>query len=109
MPLNYECVDWCIWDEGPEHAIKPEAVLQQIAYVTKKGTILSVPMAPDYAVQLTYKYLSGKSTIWSGGHLQEYTEDTLRQLIEKYFKVEALYTIPHNFPGYTWLVAVGVK
>ena len=109
IPLTHQCVDWCVWDEGPEHAIEPEVVLREIAYVAKKGAVLTVPMAPDAAIRLTHKFLKGESSIWSGGHLHEFTEETLRNLIEKHFKVETLYTLTHKFPGYTWLVGIGVK
>ena len=109
IPLKREGVDWCIWDEGPEHAVDPTHVLSEIAYVVRKGAILGMPRAPDRAVALTHKYLRGESRQWSGGHLHEFTEEKLKNLIEKHFHVEAIYTIKHNFPGYQWLVGVGLK
>ena len=109
LPLKRESVDWCIWDEGPEHAVNPDHVLNEIAYVIRKGVILGTPLAPDGAVALTYKYLRGETQQWSGGHLHEFTKEIITDLISKHFEVETVYTLKHRFPGYTWLVGVGVK
>lgn len=109
IPLRNGSVDWCVWDEGPEHAIDPDLVLSQIADVVRKGIILGMPLAPDLAPELTYKYLRGEIQQWSGGHLHEFDEGKLRQMMEKHFKVEAIHIVKHRFPGYQWLVGVGVK
>ncbi len=109
IPLKREGVDWCIWDEGPEHAVDPDHVLSEIAYVIRKGAILGMPQAPDHAPKFTFKYLRGESHQWSGGHLHEFTEEKLKKLIERHLRLEVVYTIKHNFPGYQWLVGVGLK
>lgn len=109
IPLKCESVDWCIWDEGPEHAVVPNRVLKEIAYVVRKGAVFGMPLAPDHAPNLTHKYLQGESEQWSGGHLHEFTEGRLKRLIERHLRFEATYTIKHSFPGYQWLVGVGLK
>jgi len=109
LPLRSESVDWCIWDEGPEHAIDPDHVLAQIADIIRKGVILGCPLGPDAAVEITQKYLKGESQPWSGGHLHEFTEETMREFIERHLKVEAIHIVRHGFPGYQWLVGVGLK
>lgn len=109
IPLRPSSVDWCVWDEGPEHAIDPDKVLAQLSTIVKNGVIIGTPLGPDAAVPLTYKYLKGEAQLWTGGHLHEFTEETMRKMLEKHFKVEAIHQINHNFPGYQWLVGVGLK
>jgi len=107
LPLKQGSVDWCIWDEGIEHAEDPAKVLVQLSIMIRKGIIVGTPLGPDAAVPLTYKYLKGEIQLWTGGHLHEFTEEKLRQLMEKYFKVETVHTVKHSFPGYQWLVGIG--
>lgn len=103
LPFKNEEFDLTICSEVLEHLDDPERALRELARVTKKYTIITVPHEPFFRMA---NFLRGKNiSRWGNDieHIQHWSARGIAALVEQHFKVRKIRT---PFP---WTIVVGEK
>ena len=90
IPFKDKSFDLVVWSEGPEHAIDPDYVFQNIKNITKKFFITSVP---------AWQYLIP-------GHLHIFSRESFEQRLSPFFEITSLKVIDYPKEHPCWIVAL---
>ena len=103
LPFKNDVFDLVIWSEGPEHALDPESVFNQIFNLLKnKGRLFISTMGlepPSYYCifrKLIGKWENDLKELHSWGHSTLFTKDSLQKILEKHFTMEKEFFIGPN-------------
>jgi ubiquinone/menaquinone biosynthesis C-methylase UbiE len=101
LPLKNRSIELSLCLEVIEHLDKPRTALDELKRVTRDSIILSAPDSTLFRLANIASLKNLRNLGEDPEHIQRYTEDSFRELLEERFQESKIY-VEKSFP---WLIA----